>query len=411
VPQLQLTFEPKRYSVGELTAYLKRTLKVDPVLGGKLLVQAEVSNLKRSGRGHIYFTLKDETASINAVMWGSTVAKSKFQLEEGMDLIATGELDIYAPSGSYSLVVSKIEPVGIGALQLAYQQLKARFEEEGLFDLERKKMLPEFPFHIGIITAGTGAVIHDMMRVIRAKNPVVDVVFASVKVQGDGAAEEIASAVQALQAEDLNLEAIIVARGGGSFEDLFCFSEEPVVRAIAESRIPVVAGIGHEPDYGLADAAADYSAATPTMAADTLIPDAVQMAQLLVDSGQWMNDELTRQLLLSEERLGQLAETLQHRFLPLYERAELELTQQRRDLIQLTDHALHREAEHLNKQELELNAYNPAHILRRGYTMVQNPETNDVIHSADAIPAGDVGLVLRFAQGKVHLIDYTTNQA
>jgi exodeoxyribonuclease VII large subunit len=407
VAQLQLTFEPKTYSVGELTAYLKRTLKVDPVLGGKLLVQAEVSNLKRSGRGHVYFTLKDDTASINAVMWASTVTKSKFQLEEGMALIATGELDIYAPSGSYSLVVSKVEPVGIGALQLAYQQLKERFENEGLFDVGRKRALPEFPFRIGIVTAGTGAVIHDMMRVIRAKNPIVDVVFASVKVQGEGAAEEIATAIRTLQSEKLGLEALIVGRGGGSFEDLFCFSEEPVVRAMAESRIPIVAGVGHEPDYGLADAVADYSAATPTMAADTLIPDAIQMAQLLVDSGQWMVDELGKQLLLSEDRLSQLAENLQHRFFPLYERAEMELHQQRTTLLQLTEQALQQEEERLATQELELNAYNPANILRRGYVMAQHPETKSLIHSVKQLPAKEIGVVLQFAESKVKLSNYT----
>ncbi|MCE2930494.1 MAG: exodeoxyribonuclease VII large subunit, partial [Vampirovibrionales bacterium] len=227
--QLALEFEAKTFGVSELTAYLKRTIKTDPILGGTLLVKGEVSNLKPSSRGHVYFTLKDDTASINAVMWASTASKSKFKLEEGMELIATGDLDLYAPNGSYSLVVKKIEPVGLGGLQLAYEQLKAQFDAEGLFDADRKQALPEFPFRIGIVTASTGAVIHDMMRVIRSKNPYVDVILYPAKVQGDGASEEIATGIRALEDDSLELDAIIVARGGGSFEDLFCFSEEPVV--------------------------------------------------------------------------------------------------------------------------------------------------------------------------------------
>jgi exodeoxyribonuclease VII large subunit len=381
MPQLQLTFEPKTYSVGELTAYLKRTLKTDPILGGKILVQAEISNLKRSGRGHVYFTLKDGQAAISAVMWASTVAKSKFQLEEGMDVLVTAELDVYAPSGTYSLVVSKLEPVGIGALQLAYQQLKERFEAEGLFAHERKRPLPEFPFRIGIITSETGAVIHDMMRVIRAKNPGIEVVLAPAKVQGEGAANEIARAIECLQAPALHLEAIIVARGGGSFEDLFCFSEEAVVRAIAESRLPIVAGIGHEPDYGLADAVADYSAATPTMAAEHLVPDAVSMAQILQNSGTWMRDELYRQFLLAEERFVTTGEQLAHAMLPLLDRAEQELLQYQQNLEACMENTLKQESQRLESLEHALEDHSPTSILKRGYTLVTREPQGEVFCS------------------------------
>jgi exodeoxyribonuclease VII large subunit len=261
------------YTVSELTEMLEEAIEEHPVLGGSLIVQGELSNVKRSSRGHVYFTLKDASASIGGILWASTASRLNFNLEDGLEVYLTGRLEIYRPSGTYSVVGSKIEPVGIGALQLAFQQIKERLEAEGLFMEEFKKELPEFPERIGLITSSTGAVIHDMLRVIRRKNPLVHVLLHPVKVQGEGAADEIAAAIQELNHSHYGLDALILARGGGSFEDLFCFSEEAVVRAVFESTVPIVTGIGHEPDYALADAAADYSCSTPTAAADHLVPD------------------------------------------------------------------------------------------------------------------------------------------
>lgn len=400
--QLALEFEPKTYGVSELTAYLKRTVKLDPVLGGTLLVQGEISNLKPSSRGHVYFTLRDESASINAVLWASTASKSKFKLEEGMDVIATGDLDFYAPNGSYSLVVKKVDPLGLGALQLAFEQLKATLEAEGLFDASRKKPLPEFPFRIGIVTASTGAVIHDMMRVIRAKNAVVDVVLYPAKVQGDGAAEEIATGIRALEDESLGLDAIIVARGGGSFEDLFCFSEEAVVRAIADCRLPVVTGIGHEPDYGLADAVADYSAATPTMAADTLIPDAFKVQELLEGSQLWLAEQVERQLLMSEETLAKLTERLQDGIQPLLNHAQHTLNMQKTALSHAMTLYLSQSQARVQAMEDELQAYNPLHILKRGFAVVSDAETGAVIHHAQEVEQS-TAVRIRFADSSVLL--------
>jgi exodeoxyribonuclease VII large subunit len=404
--QLALEFEPKTFGVSELTAYLKRTIKTDPILGGTLLVRGEVSNLKPSSRGHVYFTLKDDTASINAVMWASTASKSKFKLEEGMELIATGDLDLYAPNGSYSLVVKKIEPVGLGGLQLAYEQLKAQFNAEGLFDASRKQALPEFPFRIGIVTASTGAVIHDMMRVIRHKNPFVDVVLYPAKVQGEGASEEIATGIRALEEESLALEAIIVARGGGSFEDLFCFSEEPVVRAIADCRLPVVSAIGHEPDYGLADAVADFSAATPTMAADTLVPDGYKMQELLVDSGQWLGEQVERQLLLSEENTFQLGQRLLDRITPKLATAEQSLLNFTQRLAHAVEVRLNQAEQQLAGVEDELNAYSPTAILRRGYSVLSHAENGTVVRTLEDL-VGSPDLRLQLADGETLLSGYT----
>jgi exodeoxyribonuclease VII large subunit len=404
--QLALEFEPKTFGVSELTAYLKRTIKTDPILGGTLLVRGEVSNLKPSSRGHVYFTLKDDTASINAVMWASTASKSKFKLEEGMELIATGDLDLYAPNGSYSLVVKKIEPVGLGGLQLAYEQLKAQFDAEGLFDASRKQALPEFPFRIGIVTASTGAVIHDMMRVIRHKNPFVDVVLYPAKVQGEGASEEIATGIRALEEESLELDAIIVARGGGSFEDLFCFSEEPVVRAIADCRLPVVSAIGHEPDYGLADAVADFSAATPTMAADTLVPDGYKMQELLVDSGQWLGEQVERQLLLSEENAFQLGQRLLDRITPKLTTAEQSLLNFTQRLAHAVEVRLNQAEQQIAGVEDELNAYSPTAILRRGYSVLSHAENGTVVRTLEDLE-GSPDLRLQLADGETLLRGYT----
>jgi exodeoxyribonuclease VII large subunit len=407
--QLALEFEAKVFGVSELTAYLKRTVKMDPVLGGTVLLEGEVSNLKPSNRGHVYFTLKDESASINAVMWASTAAKNKFKLHEGMALIATGDLDFYAPNGSYSLVVKKVEPVGMGALQVAFQQLKDAFEAEGLFASQRKRALPLFPFRVGILTASTGAVIHDMMRVIRAKNPFVDIVLYPVPVQGEGASDAIAKGIQSLADERLALDALIVARGGGSFEDLFCFSEAPVVRAIADCPIPVVTGIGHEPDFGLADAVADFSAATPTMAAEALIPDGYAMERDLKETARFLSSEVEHQLLLSEEHIAALAERLLSRITPEVQRAEHHLLQLKTSLGHAMTQQLLSLENNLQGMEDELKAFSPLHILKRGYSVLSNAETGEMISSRvdlHALPPLKVVL----ADGSIQLRGYALDE-
>ena len=205
------------YSVAEITELLEASIDANPVLCDKFTVRGEISNVKQSARGHVYFTLKDEGASIGGILWASTAARLKFDLEDGLDVYVTGKLEIYRPSGSYSVIGSKIEPVGVGALQLAFQKLKEKLDAEGLFNEEYKKPIPEFPQRIGIVTSRTGAVIHDMIRTIRKKNPLVDILLLQAKVQGEGAAEEIAAAIKELNNPAYKLDVLIVGRGGGSF--------------------------------------------------------------------------------------------------------------------------------------------------------------------------------------------------
>lgn len=395
---------PAIYSVSTLTNLLNTTWKQHPVLGQKLLVEGEISNLKQSARGHVYFTLKDEGASISGVLWASTASKLKLTLEEGMAVIATGLVEIYAPSGNYSLVVSKLEPVGLGALQLAYQQLKETLEAEGLFEPSRKHPLPLFPLKIGLVTSSTGSVLHDMMRVIEAKNPALTVVLASAKVQGTNAATEIANAINALQEPSLGLEALIVARGGGSFEDLFCFSEEAVVRAIANSTIPVVTGIGHEPDFGLADAVADYSAQTPTAAAEYVVGDWYHWQETLQQTSNWLTETTQRTILLAEQQLDlhttYLTDGLQQQVQyaqQVVEQFASQLTRESQQAIQWAEHTLHQHA-------TELEAFSPLKVLNRGYAVLEKAD-NGVVHTVQHVQQVRVGdsLTARLATGKLLL--------
>ncbi|MCE3235947.1 MAG: exodeoxyribonuclease large subunit [Vampirovibrio sp.] len=387
------------YSVSEITAMLEDAIDEHPTLGGTMVVQGELSNVKRSSRGHVYFTLKDEEASIGGILWASTANRLTFDLEDGLEVYLTGRLEIYRPSGSYSIVGSKMEPVGVGALQLAFQQIKARLEAEGLFMEEFKKPIPEFPERIGIITSSTGAVIHDMLRVIRRKNPLVDVLLAPVKVQGEGAALEIAQAILELNEPQYNLDVIIVARGGGSFEDLFCFSEEVAVRMVFESRIPIITGIGHEPDYSLCDAAADYSASTPTAAADWAVPD----IQLLIEN----HSVLARDLL---ENMAELIlyyeQTLDHSATRLIETHESCLDscghklEQRSERLQSQFNLyFQKQEQRLGEAAAVLDAYNPLATMARGYGITTDARLN-VIRSIRQVQPGDA-LTVRVQDGEI----------
>jgi exodeoxyribonuclease VII large subunit len=387
------------YSVSEITNLLEDAIAEHPVLGSTVVVQGELSNVKRSSRGHIYFTLKDEGASIGGILWASTAARLNFDLEDGLEVYLTGRLEIYRPSGSYSIVGSKIEPAGIGALQLAFQQIKARLEAEGLFMEEFKKELPEFPERIGIITSATGAVIHDMLRVIRRKNPLIDVLIAPVKVQGEGAALEIAQAICELNHEHYQLDLIIVARGGGSFEDLFCFSEEPVVRAIFASRVPIITGIGHEPDYALADAAADYSASTPTAAADWAVPDAELLVEAHATRVRELMENMAEVILYCEQTLDHNATRLVEMHQNCLDTCGHKVEQRVERFLSGFKLYFQRQEQRLGQLTAMVEGYNPLATLARGYGVVTDAQ-HRVIQSVSQIQPGDA-LCVRIKDGAI----------
>ena len=272
-------------SVSQLTKYLKLKFDRDPYLE-RVYLTGEVSNFRRRPT-HQYFSLKDEKAVIQATIWGGVYKKLGFELEEGMKINVIGRVQLYEPSGSYSIVIEKAQPDGVGALAIRFEQLKQALAKEGLFNPEWKQVLPQFVQKIGVITSPSGAVIKDIITTVSRRFPGVEIVLYPTKVQGDGAAQEVAANIQAAnQREDLDV--LIVGRGGGSIEDLWAFNEEIVVRAIFESRIPIISSVGHETDTTLADFVADRRAATPTAAAELATP--VTKADILA----WISERENR---------------------------------------------------------------------------------------------------------------------
>ena len=271
-------------SVSQLTKYLKLKFDRDPYLE-RVYLTGEVSNFRRRPT-HQYFSLKDEKAVIQATIWGGVYKNLGFELEEGMKINVIGRVQLYEPSGSYSIVIEKAQPDGVGALAIRFEQLKKALAQEGLFNPEWKQVLPQFVQKIGVITSPSGAVIKDIITTVSRRFPGVEIVLYPTKVQGDGAAQEVAANIQAANQRD-DLDVLIVGRGGGSIEDIWAFNEEIVVRAIFESRIPIISSVGHETDTTLADFVADRRAATPTAAAELATP--VTKADILAWIGEREN--------------------------------------------------------------------------------------------------------------------------
>ena len=269
----------KLLTVSELTLLVRDRLEQG---FPDLWIEGEVSNLRTPGSGHLYFTLKDEASQIRAVFFRTGAQRLRFTLREGVHVIVRGRLTVYEPRGEYQIILDYLEPKGIGALQVAFEQLKEKLAREGLFDPNRKRPLPLLPRCIGVVTSLSGAAIQDILTVLHRRCSILKVLIYPVAVQGDGAPEQIAHAIQALSLSG-EVDVIIVGRGGGSWEDLWCFNEEHVVRAIAASPVPIVSAIGHEIDYTLADFAADHRAPTPSAAAEAVAPVLQELVRLIQD--------------------------------------------------------------------------------------------------------------------------------
>jgi exodeoxyribonuclease VII large subunit len=264
---------PRTLSVSDLTRLVKGAIV--QALPDDVHVVGELSNVARPAGGHIYFTLKDEQSEVRCVMWRSSASSLKFDLTDGMEVVAVGSVDVYEPRGQYQLYVRRMDPRGVGALDLAFRQLKEKLQKEGLFDPKHKQALPKFPQRIAVVTSGTGAAVRDIQQTIERRYAGVCVMLYAVRVQGEGAAEEIADAIRRINRSRQALggvDVMIVGRGGGSLEDLWAFNEEVVARAIFASEIPIVSAVGHEVDFTIADFVADIRAATPTAAAELVVP-------------------------------------------------------------------------------------------------------------------------------------------
>lgn len=362
----QTLFQPaKPVTVSQLTGLLRTSIESQ---FSDLWLEGEVSNLRMPGSGHVYCTLKDEFSQIRAVLFRSSALRLKFPLQEGMCIIVRGRLTVYELRGEYQIVMDSIEPKGVGALQLAFEQLKARLSAEGLFDEAKKTPLPPFPQRIGIVTSPTGAAIKDMLSVLYRRWPTLRVIVVPVPVQGEGAAQQIAKAVAWLNEEDL-VDVMIVGRGGGSLEDLWSFNEEVLVRAVAASRVPVVSAVGHEIDVTLTDFAADRRAATPSAAAETVVPVLAEVVERLRVLTVRMTQTMGRHCLFEQRRLeAQMGKLTEMR---LRIRQEWQRTQQAVDRLKtLTCNRVAASRDVVRDRQRELAGLNPVFVVKRGIAMI-----------------------------------------
>ncbi|MEO5864146.1 MAG: exodeoxyribonuclease VII large subunit [Nitrospiraceae bacterium] len=427
-------------TVSELTGLLRTSIEEQ---FSDIWLEGELSNLRAPGSGHVYCTLKDKTSQIRAVLFRSSAMRLRFALQEGMQVIVRGRLTVYEPRGEYQIVLDTVEPKGIGALQLAFEQLKERLAAEGLFDQDRKKSIPEFPRTVGVVTSLTGAAIRDILAVLRRRWPTLHILIAPVHVQGESAGRQIAEALNALN--DLSfVDVIIVGRGGGSLEDLWSFNEEIVVRAIAASHVPVVSAVGHEIDVTLADFVADLRAPTPSAAAEAVVPVLAEIVERLRELKVRLGQVMLRHCAFERQRLeaGIRGVTdVRFRLQEAAQRAD-DMVDQLREMIQqlLTVgrervHEVQRDLSGLNpilaiKQGLatvpqfskrlegqmgavlaqhrhrihaalaQLNTLSPLAILGRGYSILQTVPAGQILHRANDVEVGQE-VVAQLASGRL----------
>jgi len=384
-------------SVGDVTRYLHELLDSDDLLRD-VWVMGEVSNASTPASGHLYFTLKDATATLKCVMWKPQVMRLRFPLRAGMAVEAHGAISVYEQGGQYQLYADTIRPVGEGALYQEFLLLKNKLESEGLFDNERKRAIPTAPMKIGIITSPTGAALQDMLNTLRRRYPLAEVLIAPAAVQGEAAPAELVSALQRLNAEP-GIDVILIARGGGSLEDLWAFNDEDVVRGVAGSSVPVISGVGHETDFTLTDFAADLRAPTPTAAAELATPDRQDLRERLADMSERLVASTEMKLAAASEDCTQLSSRLE-RVSPVW--AINNQRQRLDDLSQRAGMAWQNRMQYLQVErkgwQQRLMGLNPYSVLQRGYAIVSKID-GQVIHSQTQV-ALQTELKIQVADGK-----------
>jgi exodeoxyribonuclease VII large subunit len=432
----------KVLSVSELTAQVKRLLEKAV---GQIWVSGEITNLRAQSSGHIYFTLKDAGAQLSCVCFRDAARESRALLADGQQVILQGDVTVYEVRGQYQLVVRQIELRGVGALQVAFEKLKLKLAALGFFAPERKRPLPKYPQRIGLVTSPTGAAIRDVLHVVQRRNPGLEIILAPCRVQGQGAAEEIAEAVKLLNHysvasepiqrfnDSSNLDLILVTRGGGSLEDLWAFNEEIVARAIFESAIPVVSAVGHEIDFTIADFVADVRAATPSAAAEIITEGVFASREFVRDALDVMRQRTRQRLARAREDFESLAGRLSR----LHPRRRLNESLQRLDDLQngllrgvisgardravalknLTGRFLRVRAAQLLKQrrdllrqlEKRLNSLGPEQVLARGYSITTDAATGKILRDATKVKAAQK-LSTRLKKGRiVSKVEFSTD--
>ena len=373
-------------SVGQLNAWIKNAIEQTVPT---FWLAGEIGNLNQSASGHVYLTIKDSTSQISAVIWRSTFERIGMDLREGMAVLIQGRIEVYGPRGTYQVIIARMEQQGLGALQAAFRRLHAKLEKEGLFAPERKKTLPMFPTRIGFVTSPSGAAIHDFTQVLKRRWPGASVLIIPSRVQGDGAAQEIAEGIRVAALLRPALDVLVVGRGGGSLEDLWCFNEEVVVRALAACPLPTVSAVGHEIDVTLSDLAADVRALTPSEAAERIVPSRDEVYQSLAKVHHRLDTLLLHRLSQSEMRLKSIASR------PVFQSPErlLETPTQLLDdlhesLDSTMDGLMQSRTEQLERVSQVLDAISPLKTLARGYSVTQDAISDKVIMSVEHVVTG-----------------------
>lgn len=402
---LQIPDVAKPLSVSELTLKVKGLIEIR---FSDAWVIGQISNLSMPRSGHVYLTLKDEGAQLPVVLWKSTASKLRFKLNDGMEIVCRGRLDVYPPQGKYQMIVEEVEPKGIGSLELAFRQLHDKLAKQGLFSPERKKNLPRFIRKIALITSPSGAAVRDFLQVLGRRTRQVDILLVPVRVQGDGASEEIAEAIRNVNrmnqtVQDRSFDCIVVTRGGGSVEDLWAFNEEPLVRAVAESSLPVVSGVGHEIDITLCDLVADVRALTPSEAAERISREDSDLVQELILLRRRMEDSFEKRLRFYREKLGFIEKY------PMLARPK-QMIEQRERLLDVLEERLDRSwdrrfqnvSQKMSGIVAALEALSPLAVLKRGYSLTET-DSGKRIQSVEETSKGS-SIKTRFSDGTVFSI-------
>ena len=387
-------------TVSELNEYLKMLFEYDEILRN-IYIKGEISNFTNHYKtGHFYFSLKDAGGSVRAVMFRSSASKLKFKPENGMRVIVGGRVSVFPRDGQYQIYVDVMEPDGVGALYMAYEQLRAKLEKEGLFAEERKKPLPRFPKRIGIVTSPTGAAIRDMLHITGRRFPSAEIVLYPALVQGADAAASIARGIRYFNTKK-SVDLLIVGRGGGSLEDLWAFNEELLVRAVADSALPVISAVGHETDFTLCDFAADLRAPTPSAAAELAVPDTEELLSSLGHMNDRISLAMNRRLAMSRDRLGLLSASRMLKDPRAFiDDKRMALAMDEQALYTRMERILAAKRAEFQYKTAKVEALNPLAVVARGYSAVFD-EKGILVKSVSQLAPGD-GVSFALTDGRVH---------
>lgn len=395
-PQIQ---KPRVLSVSQINFYIKSIIENDGSLQF-VLVTGEISNLTVHQRsGHIYLSLKDSNSVISAVMFAGNARRLKFRLENGMKVICRGRISVYEPSGRYQLYIEDMQPDGVGALTLAFEQLKKNLAQKGLFDNAHKKPLPKFPKTIGVITSPTGAAVQDITNIIRRRFPSADIVLAPVLVQGESAPEQLVRAVNKFSASKI-ADVIIIGRGGGSAEDLWAFNDEQLAYAVYNCETPIISGVGHETDFTVCDFVADVRASTPSAAAELAVPDRQELMSYYFKQKQYISAMLDRKIKTAQLRLENQQRRMSASSPKLKaEQLEKQLSAKSEKLTRFMNIYISNKENKLIAAKGKLDGLNPLNVLNRGYAIAEKDEK--IITSSKQLKDGDDFTVI-LSDGKIN---------